>query len=71
MKAKLFNVNFTIDKKGNIKAPVAIKEAIEMVLNTYENSPTIGNLYAYALSETFGENFKIISIDESKDKRVY
>ena len=67
MKAKLFNIEFSIDKKGNIKAPIVIKETIEIVLGMYENNPIIGNLYVYALNDTFGKNFKLIELGKSKE----
>jgi hypothetical protein len=70
MKAKLFNLEFEIDKKGTIKGPWIIRETIEIVLNRYSNSPSIGNFYAYALNKTFGKNFKIISTDESTEQKI-
>lgn len=70
MKAELFNLEFEIDEKGTIKGPWIVRETVEMVLSMYSNGPNIGNFYAYALDQTFGKNFKIISIDENTEQKI-
>tara|TARA_R110001592_G_scaffold242434_2_gene503070 strand:+ start:357 stop:572 length:216 start_codon:yes stop_codon:yes gene_type:complete len=71
MKAKIYNIQFEIDKKGNIKGPSVIKNTIEISIKRYENTPDIGNIYVYALSKVFGKNFKIISLDSKTDKKIH
>tara|TARA_R110002020_G_scaffold3468_3_gene15424 strand:- start:2179 stop:2394 length:216 start_codon:yes stop_codon:yes gene_type:complete len=70
MKGKLYNLAFEIDKKGNIKGPLVIKETIEIVLKSYENNPDIGNFYVYVLNKTFGKNFKLTSKNESRKNEI-